>query len=314
MTAEALSTVAAARPAGSAGRGAPIRVRGLVKSFQRARVLDGLDLDVSPGERIALVGANGAGKTTLIRCLLGEYVHEGMVEVDGLDPRAHRTRVLGRVGFVPQLPPPLRMPVGQLLDFAADVCRTDRAPMEAVSGRLGLDARSVWGRPFSKLSGGQKQKLLIAVALGRHCDLLVLDEPAANLDPQARGAFFELLAEREPRTTMLLSSHRVDEVAALVHRVVELDRGRVVLDDRVVGEGSLGAVVHCRVVLTRPVDAVTRTLGAWGLAPGGSAQRFEGVIAAADRLRFLGALARYAGLLREVHLEEQDGSGEGGAG
>jgi ABC-2 type transport system ATP-binding protein len=297
-------------PPSVAAGGATIRVRGVGKSFQRARVLDGLDLDVAAGDRIALVGANGAGKTTLIRCLLGEYVHEGVVEIDGLAPRAHRSEVLRRVGFVPQLPPPLRMPVGQLLGFAADVCRTDPAPMEAVATRLGLDARSVWTRPFSKLSGGQKQKLLIAVALGRRCDLLILDEPAANLDPQARGAFFELLAEREPRTTMLLSSHRVDEVAALVQRVVELDHGAVVLDDRVVGAGRLDARVRCRVVLTRPVEAASHALGAWGLATSDAGQRFEGTIAGADRLRFLGALARYAGLLREVDLREENGHGE----
>jgi ABC-2 type transport system ATP-binding protein len=287
-----------------------IRLQGLSKSFAHTRVLDALDLEIAPGERVALVGANGAGKTTLIRCLLGEYAHEGRVEVGGRDPRRLRTEVLRRVGFVPQLPPPLRMPVGRLLAFAAEVCGTVGPAMEAVATRLGLDARSVWRQPFAKLSGGQKQKLLIAVALGRDCELLVMDEPAANLDPQARRAFFALLAERQDRSTMLISSHRIDEVAQLVSRVVELDQGRVALDDRVDGAAALDALLRCRVELVRVSDAAAATLRSWGLEADAAGLRFEGTIAGPDRLRLLGALARYAGLLRALHLDPADG-GEG---
>jgi ABC-2 type transport system ATP-binding protein len=289
-----------------------IRSERLAKSFQRTRVLDGLDLAVAAGERVALVGANGAGKTTLIRCLLGEYRYEGALAVAGLDPRAQRTAVLRRVGFVPQLPPPLPMSVGRLLAFAAAVCGTQGTePMEAVARRLGQDPRALWRQPFSRLSGGQKQKLLIAVALGRACDLLVMDEPAANLDPQARRAFFALLAERPAQCTMLLSSHRIDEVAQLVTRVLELDRGRIVLDDRVDGAAALDALLACRVELTRASDAAARALGSWGLTPDDAGLRFTGTIAGPDRLRFLGAVARYAGLLRTLALEERP-PGRGG--
>jgi len=286
-----------------------IRVEQLRKSFQRARVLDALDLAIAPGERVALVGANGAGKTTLFRCLLGEYTYEGLIAVGGRDPRALRTEVLRRTGFVPQLPPPLRMPVGSLLGFAAEVCGSETAPMEAVATRLGLDARAIWRQPFAKLSGGQKQKLLIAVALGRDCELLVMDEPAANLDPPARRSFFELLAERQDRATMLISSHRIDEVAQLVSRVIELDQGRVALDDRVDGAAALDAVLRCRIELAHASEAAAATLRSWGLMPADGGLRFEGTIAGPDRLRFLGALARYAGLLRALALEEA-GRGE----
>jgi ABC-2 type transport system ATP-binding protein len=282
-----------------------IRAEDVRKSFGGASVLDGLELTVARGERVALVGANGAGKTTLIRCLLGEYTHAGRVTLDGIEPRAHRTEVLRRVGFVPQLPPPLRMPVGRLLSFAAAVCGCEVAPMEAVAARLGLDAREIWHRPFAKLSGGQKQKLLIAVALGRACDLLVMDEPAANLDPQARRAFFDLLAQRASSTTMLISSHRIDEVASLVSRVIELDQGRVILDDRVDGAAALDAVLRCRVELSQPSEAAAAALSSWGLTRAAGELVFEGMVAGPDRLRFLGAVARYAGLLRGLRLEEE---------
>ena len=82
----------------------------VAKTFRRARVLDGISLAIGLGERVALIGSNGAGKTTLIRCLLGEYTYDGAVTVNGLDPRGNRTTVLGSIGFVPQLPPPLKMP------------------------------------------------------------------------------------------------------------------------------------------------------------------------------------------------------------
>jgi ABC-2 type transport system ATP-binding protein len=102
-------------------------------------VLDGMSLKVGLGERVALIGSNGAGKTTLIRCLLGEYVHDGQVLIDGRDPRRERTQVLGRVGFVPQLPPPLKMPVGQLIDFAAACAAPRWRACTNWPARLGLD-------------------------------------------------------------------------------------------------------------------------------------------------------------------------------
>jgi ABC-2 type transport system ATP-binding protein len=208
-----------------------IRIEHLSKSFGRHQVLDDLSLNAGKGERVALIGANGAGKTTLIRCLLGEYTCEGGVWIDGKAPRAARRDVLRRVGFVPQVPPALRMPAGQLIRFAAEISDGDASRIEDVSAKLGLEARAVWRKPFFKLSGGQKQKLLIAIALGRETDVLVLDEPAANLDPEGRDTFFNLLFQRESDGVTLLSSHRLDEAAPLVTRVVELDGGRVVLDE-----------------------------------------------------------------------------------
>jgi len=208
-----------------------IRLEGLTKDFRRRRVLDHVDLSFAPGEVAALVGANGAGKTTLFRCLLGEYRHEGSVRIGDRDPREERRAVLARVGFVPQLPPALRMPVGQLVRFATTLCGSSEQEVARVATRLGLDLDTVRAQPFVRLSGGQKQKVLIALALRERADLLVMDEPAANLDPAAREQFFTLLHERRAARTLLISIHRLDDVLGLATRVVELDQGRVV-DDR----------------------------------------------------------------------------------
>jgi ABC-2 type transport system ATP-binding protein len=281
-----------------------IRFEQVVKRFGRQEVLKSLDLVVERGHRVALVGSNGAGKTTLIRCLLGEYRYGGRITVDGLEPRASRPEVLSRVGFVPQLPPPLKMPVGQLVHFAAGVCGADPRRMLDVAGRLGLEAERFRRQPFVKLSGGQKQKLLIAIALGRDSELLVLDEPAANLDPDARRIFFQLLAEKQQTAAMLISSHRLDEVAALVNRVIELDQGRVVLDDRVADLVDLTSRLQCSVGLLRAEPAFARAIADWGFASPDHGLTWEGTVAGPDRLRFLGVLSRYAALLAHIRMDE----------
>ncbi|MGE5467605.1 MAG: ABC transporter ATP-binding protein [Ignavibacteria bacterium] len=282
-----------------------IQFRNVSKTFKRARVLDGIDLDIGLGERIALIGSNGAGKTTLIRCLLGEYVHDGEVTIDGRSPRRERTALLGLIGFVPQLPPPLKMSVGRLIDFSASLCGTDPARIAGIAERLGLEVAPIADRQFVRLSGGMKQKLLIAIALGRDAKVLVMDEPAANLDPEARKIFFELLAHRQEDATMLISSHRLDEVSALVNRVVELDLGKVVLDDRVADDVSLSAMLECRVTVKRPEPALAKALEHWRFTDVGNGIEWEGRIPGPDRLRFVGMLSRYVALVDHVSLTEE---------
>lgn len=283
-----------------------ITFQNVSKTFKRARVLDAISLDVDVGERVALIGSNGAGKTTLIRCLLGEYTFDGTVAVDGRDPRRRRTEVLANIGFVPQLPPPLKMPVGQLIRFAAGLCGTDPQRIHALAARLGLDVAPIADRQFVRLSGGMKQKLLIAIALGREAKVLVMDEPAANLDPEARKIFFELLAERQEQATMLISSHRLNEVSTLVNRVVELDMGRVVLDDRVADDISLAGKLACRVTVKRAEPALAKALGSWGFENADGGTEWLGTVAGVDRLRFIGTLSRYLAAINHVSLTEDN--------
>jgi ABC-2 type transport system ATP-binding protein len=282
-----------------------IHFKNVVKNFRKARVLDGINLDIQIGERIALIGSNGAGKTTLIRCLLGEYTHDGEVTIDNLNPRDHRTKVLGNIGFVPQLPPPLKMPVGQLIDFSASLCGTDPQHIHQIAKRLGLDIEAILSRQFVRLSGGMKQKLLIAIALGRNAKVLVMDEPAANLDPEARKIFFDLLAERQHEVTMIISSHRLDEVSSLVNRVIEMDLGKVVLDDRVADDVSLSGLLACRIVVKRIEPAFAKAISAWKFSELDGGLVWEGKIASADRLRFHGMVARYIALISDISLNEE---------
>ncbi len=281
-----------------------IEARGLAKRFGRHSVLQGIDLQIRSGDRVALVGPNGSGKTTLIRCLLGLYQHEGSIALDGISARAERRRALGRVGFVPQLPPGLRGRVRDYLTTLEAVTGVPRAAVEAVAGRLGLALAPLERRAFSALSGGMKQKLLIAAALARRPTLLIMDEPGANLDPRSRAVFFELLAESAAGTTMLLSSHRVDEIADLVNRMVELDHGRVVMDDIVAaaaGPARAAEALRVRLRVREAVASMEEALRDWGLEAEGP-EAWTGEIAAGDRFRFLALLTRYAGLIDGVEL------------
>ena len=232
-------------------------------------------------------------------------MHDGVVTINGINPRKARADVLAEVGFVPQLPPPLKMPVGQLIDFAAGLCGSDPRRIDDIAKRLGLEIDTIRSRQFVRLSGGMKQKLLIAIALGRDARLLIMDEPAANLDPEARKIFFDLLAERVQNATMIISSHRLDEVSALVNRVIEMDTGRVVLDDKVADMGALHSRLDCQILLKQADPAIAKALESWKFSFDPAATAWNGEIAGADRLRFLGVVSRYSGLVTKLEMTER---------
>lgn len=280
-----------------------IRIETLTKQFDHRPVLDALSLSIGRGDRIALIGQNGAGKTTLFRCLLGHYGHQGTIAFDGQAGRRRAAAQLARIAFVPQLPPPLRMPVGELIGFAQRGAGADPAAMAEIATRLGIDLAEVKNRPFYRLSGGQKQKILVTIALGRAVDLMIFDEPSANLDPQARAVFIDLLAARRD-CAMLIASHRLEEVAPLVNRVIEMDRGRVVLDDAVMDRLRAGAFHRAVITLDSPHAPFLQALAGWGFAADATGTRFTGPVPAAETFRFLGLLARYGSLISSLALED----------
>jgi len=210
-----------------------IAVEQLTKSFKKTRVIENLSHHFKAGERIALVGQNGAGKTTLIRSILGLYKYDGSIEVLGMNPRKEREKILQNIGFVPQIPPPIKMTVREMIDFFGILTNTDKQKFIDISENLGLDVNSNLHKPFMKLSGGMKQKLLVSFALARNPKILLLDEPAANLDPKARAILFEYLHKFDKDSLMIISSHRIDEVESLVNRLIEMDMGKIVINKEV---------------------------------------------------------------------------------
>ena len=209
-----------------------IKAERLSKSFNKIKVLRELDIEWESGERIALIGQNGAGKTTLIRCILGQYVYEGNLDILSKNPRKQRVEILKEIGFVPQIPPPLKITVKEMLKFFSNISNVDEEKFVQIARELGLNISESFSKPFVALSGGMKQKLLVSFALGREPKVLLMDEPSANLDPAAREIFFNYLAEYNKEALLVLSSHRMEEIKGLVNRVVEMDFGKVVLDKK----------------------------------------------------------------------------------
>jgi ABC-2 type transport system ATP-binding protein len=207
-----------------------VSAKALSKSFKNQLVIDNLSADFLKGERISLSGSNGAGKTTLIRCILGQYTYNGELLVMGGDPRLQHEDIMKEIGFVPQIPPPLKMTIKEMLNFFSQLTETSQEVFIDIVTKLGLDIKKHLNKPFYKLSGGMKQKLLIAFALGRNPKILLLDEPSANLDPEARKVFFGFLKSFNKDSLMILSSHRISEISKLITREIEMDLGKIVVD------------------------------------------------------------------------------------
>ncbi len=204
-----------------------IDISGVSKRFGKVAALSNVSLGISPGERLAFVGANGSGKTTLLRALLGLLRVEGRISIGGVEVAKAPQLALRNVAYIPQIAPPLDASVEEVVRAH---CRLRGVASEAVkraAGRLGLQHGGLAGLRFRDLSGGMRQKLLSALALATRPEVLVCDEPTANLDPEARAAFFEELAALPAHSIVILCSHRSEELEGAVTRVVEFAEGRV---------------------------------------------------------------------------------------
>jgi ABC-type multidrug transport system ATPase subunit len=202
------------------------------KRFGRVIALHEVSLQIARGERVAFVGANGSGKTTLLRALLGLVRVSGRALVAGVDVAEDPKAALAHLAYIPQISPPLDAPVCEVVTAYAALRGVLHARIAEQADPLGLDLEAVAHTRFRDLSGGMKQKLLAALALSTRAEVLVCDEPTANLDASARTAFFAELARRDADQIVILCSHREEEVHSFVERVIELRDGQLVRDER----------------------------------------------------------------------------------
>jgi ABC-2 type transport system ATP-binding protein len=213
-----------------------LRARGLVKRYKQIRAVDGLDLTVESGERVALLGPNGAGKTTTLLMLLGVVSpDEGWVEVLGHRLPRHRSEATAHVGFAAgYLPLPERLRVMEFLHLFGRLygIADPRPAIERELGRFGI--RHLANSMGNELSSGQRTLVGVVKATLHRPPLLVLDEPTASLDPdvalRVRTGLNRLCAEEG--TALLVTSHNMVEVERLCERVVFISQGRVVADGR----------------------------------------------------------------------------------
>ena len=209
-----------------------IKVNNLTKKFGNHISLDNINCEFKKNDYIALMGANGAGKTTLIRSILGYYhANSGSVSINGLDPIKDRIKVLENISFVPQLPPPIKLSIAELMQYISVSAKVDKKLISHYANEMKLDINANMNKSFFKLSGGMKQKLLIAISLAKKSNIIIYDEPTANLDPKARDDFYRLLKQNEDDKVLLFVTHRLEEVEAIVNRQIYMDLGKIVSDE-----------------------------------------------------------------------------------
>ena len=204
-----------------------MRVEGkaIWKRFGRVDALRGIDFTIPSGGKIGLIGPNASGKSTLIRIILGLLRSEGELLLDGEKKR--EMDLADRIAYVPQIAPKFSASVGEVIKA---ITRVRKIPPEAVvecGKELSIDLRAVERQAFRNLSGGAKQKTLLSLALATRASLFVLDEPTASLDTQSRRDLFHLLSERTQDATVILCSHRLEEIRTLVDQVMVLEEGRL---------------------------------------------------------------------------------------
>ncbi|WP_232661367.1 ABC transporter ATP-binding protein [Pseudonocardia sp. TRM90224] len=215
------------RAAAPSGPGLAVTVRGLQVRYGEFEAVRGIDLDVHRGEIFALLGTNGAGKTTTLEVLEGFGTRTGgSVSVLGLDPAVDRARLRHRIGvqlqeggFIEELTVRETLELWQRL-----VERPDRP--ERLLERFELRPRQ--DVAVGKLSGGEKRRLDLALAVWGSPELVVLDEPTTGLDPESRRRTWDAIQElQEAGRTVLLTTHYLEEAEALADRVAIMHEGRI---------------------------------------------------------------------------------------
>jgi len=210
------------------------RLEAVSKRFGQTQALEGVSLEVRPGELLALLGPNGAGKSTAISLLAGlRRPDQGTVRLFGLDPQDPKARV--SLGVTPQetgLPGELR--VYEVLNYV-QAYYPSPMPRAELLGRFGLEGLE--RRQCGGLSGGQKRRLAVALAFAGNPRLVILDEPTTGLDVEARRSLWEGVRQYQAEGgTVLLTTHYLEEAEALASRVAVMDHGRLI------AEGTVGEI------------------------------------------------------------------------
>src|SRR5271154_1806669 len=208
-----------------------ISVQGLKKSYGDVHAVKGIDFEIQTGEVFGLLGPNGAGKTTTVEILEGLRPRSaGQVAVLGFDPDKQRQSLKDRIGVCLQatnLPEKIR--VREALQVFSSFY-TRHADLNQLLRRLQLEEKRE--AFYGAISGGQKQRLALALALVNDPQLIFLDEPTTGLDPQVRVEIHSLLEElKKEHRTILMTTHYIEEAERLCDRVAIVDEGRIIALD-----------------------------------------------------------------------------------
>ncbi len=282
-----------------------VDVSDLSKRYGRVEAVRGIGFQVGGGEIFGLLGPNGAGKTTTLECLTGLRVPDrGRVVVAGCDIRTHAPQAREKLGVVLQTTAlPDQLEVREALEMFG-AFHAAAVPAVDLLERFALGA--VAGARYGTLSGGQRQRVALALAFVNRPEVVVLDEPTAGLDPQARHELHEEIRRiKRAGCAVLLSTHQLEEARQLCDRLAILDHGRIVATgtpDELAARG--GGRQTVTLTLDRPMDAAALASlpGVEALACEGGTARFQ----TADATRLLPLLhawiAAQQAEVRELHI------------
>ncbi len=232
-----------------------IRTRGLTKTYKNLQALKSLDLQVHQNSIFGFLGPTGAGKTTTIKLLLGLIrPTAGQAEVFGMDSVRRSVEIRSRIGYLPQEPHFYEyMTARETLRFTARFFF--KGPSKAIEDRVEemlqlVDLKDKADRPLKTFSGGERQRLGIAQAQVNYPDLLILDEPAASLDPIGRRDVLEVMSRLRKYTTIFYSTHILDDVQRVSDTVVILNKGTLVaqgpIEELLAGSEGVVYLVHMK--------------------------------------------------------------------
>ena len=222
---------------GSCGHSCCLRVENLSVNIGADSILSDINLHIHCGEMVALIGPNGAGKSTFLKAVLGQQEYSGVIAFSEPGQRSK----MPRIGYVPQqanFDPAFPVPVqevvrmGRVRPFSRKFTQEDFAAVQDALRQT--ETESLAGRPYSALSGGQRRRVLVARALASGPEMLILDEPTANMDEDSENRLSSVLASLKGKTTILLVTHDSDFVSALTDEVLCIGHGETGAADSVV--------------------------------------------------------------------------------
>lgn len=211
-----------------------IKADNITKTFHSTKAVDAVSFEIQPGSVVGLLGPNGAGKSTTMRLLTGYLTADsGTISIDGVNIEEDPHTIQQKIGYLPENNPLYyEMLVSEALEFAAKLSRLDtsrrKEAFDFAVHSVGIE--QYYYRPIHELSKGYKQRVGLAMALLHQPDILILDEPSEGLDPTQRSEIRTLITELAKDRTIILSTHVMQEVAAVCSRILIINRGKLVAD------------------------------------------------------------------------------------
>ncbi len=221
-----------------------LELKEVSKSYEKQTVVNSISFDAKEGEIVGFLGVNGAGKSTSMKMITGFIKPDkGSIAVDGINVNENPIQAQHKIGYLPEHNPLyLDMYVREYLHFQADLYKVDKKNIDDVIEKVGLTSEI--HKKIHQLSKGYRQRVGLASAILHNPKILILDEPTTGLDPNQLVEIRELIKELGKDKLVLLSSHIMQEIEAVCNRVIIINKGSIILDEKLKNLVSTEQIIH----------------------------------------------------------------------